>query len=488
MNGLAQLQATQLARKGRHGDNKLLHVSDTEIAALDGVASLLTGKPLPTNPETGAKEAFLFTPLLMPLLANAGVLGGALGTLASGALGTGLLAGGAGALEAAARGMDNPIEQGMMAGLTAGGASAVGSALGAAGQGAGVGAVGGDRLASMAMQNAQVMGEDAVTGAMMLPPSAQQAAMNQLIEQPFQDITGAPELFVGKFPKELLDAPYMDASYMNATPQSTTFTEYLKNTPVDTSVVPMPGAGDASYLAAPALPPASPAASADTLGAKLSSGIANTTDRFAQMGQGLRNIVTNDQALGTFLKDPRAQYGALALGAGYTGQSMLEQRQGMEAAAAEKEAESQREWDQAYDAIRQNYMTQTGGVPDYVASMRRGGYDPDYLRRAGLPYAKGGSVFPMQTGGFVMTNKAVKGAGSGSEEKGLMALKKHLGAKPIRGKGHGTSDSIDAKIDGKHQARVSNGEAYVPPEKVKKAGGSRKMYETMRRLEAARKG
>lgn len=470
MNGLAQLQATQLARKGRHGDNKLLHVSDTEIAALDGVASLLTGEPLPTNPETGAKEAFLFAPLLMPLLASSSALAGtALGGLMSGALGTGLVAGGAGALEAAARGMDNPIQQGIMAGLTAGGASALGSALGAAGQGAGVGAVGGDQLASMAMQNAQVMGTDAVTGAMMLPPSAQQAAMNQLIEQPFQGITGAPEL-------------------MNATPQSTAFTEYLKNAPVDASALPMPGAGDASYLAAPALPPASPAASADTLGAKLSSGIANTTDRFAQMGQGLRNIVTNDQALGTFLKDPRAQYGALAMGAGYTGQSMLEQRQGMEAAAAEKEAESQRKWDQAYNTIRQNYMTQTGAVPDYVASMRRGGYDPDYLRRAGLPYAKGGSVFPMQTGGFVMTNKAVKGAGSGSEEKGLMALKKRLGAKPIRGNGHGTSDSIPAKIDGKHPAKVSNGEAYVPPEKVKKAGGSRKMYETMRRLEAARRG
>ena len=97
-------------------------------------------------------------------------------------------------------------------------------------------------------------------------------------------------------------------------------------------------------------------------------------------------------------------------------------------------------------------------------------------------------MFPMQSGGFVMTNKAVKGAGKGDENDGLRTLQKHLGAKPIRGKGHGTSDSIPAKIDGKQPARVSNGEAYVPPEKVKKAGGSRKMYEVMRKLEANRRG
>jgi len=81
----------------------------------------------------------------------------------------------------------------------------------------------------------------------------------------------------------------------------------------------------------------------------------------------------------------------------------------------------------------------------------------------------------MKTGGFVMKASAVRGAGNGNAEKGLQKLKKDHGAKPIRGPGTGTSDSIAASIDGKHPAKLSNKEAYIPPKNVKSAGGAKKL-------------
>lgn len=88
-----------------------------------------------------------------------------------------------------------------------------------------------------------------------------------------------------------------------------------------------------------------------------------------------------------------------------------------------------------------------------------------YAAEGGLmhAYANGGAVrpFPMQDGGFVMTGDAVEGAG------GIEGLKRVLPeARPITGPGTATSDSIPATIRGRNgvtPAKVSNGEAYVPP-------------------------
>ncbi len=80
-------------------------------------------------------------------------------------------------------------------------------------------------------------------------------------------------------------------------------------------------------------------------------------------------------------------------------------------------------------------------------------------------YANGGKVwpFPMQDNGFVMTAKAVKGA-----EKlaagGITSLLPD--ATMVRGRGTGTSDEVPAYIQGENgrtPARLSNGEAYIPP-------------------------
>ena len=95
-------------------------------------------------------------------------------------------------------------------------------------------------------------------------------------------------------------------------------------------------------------------------------------------------------------------------------------------------------------------------------------------------YRQGGPV-RMEDGGFVMTKRAVDGAGG---PRGLAQMLP--GARPIRGPGTGTSDSIPATINGPRgqtPARVSNGEAYVPRRTVQNAGGAQQLYDLMNNLQ-----
>ncbi len=86
----------ELAKKGRFGDNQLLHVSGAEISGIEK----LIGRKLPRNPDTGAKEAFFFLPFLSALLAPAAAAApvAAAALPAAATAGTGLAAGAAGAL------------------------------------------------------------------------------------------------------------------------------------------------------------------------------------------------------------------------------------------------------------------------------------------------------------------------------------------------------------------------------------------------------
>lgn len=98
-------------------------------------------------------------------------------------------------------------------------------------------------------------------------------------------------------------------------------------------------------------------------------------------------------------------------------------------------------------------------------------------------YAQGGIV-ALEDGGFVMTKKAVDGAGGPGGIRRLVP-----GAQPLRGPGTGTSDSIPARIHsprGATPAAVSNGEAYIPPNRVQQAGGAPAMYSLMNKLQKGR--
>jgi hypothetical protein len=121
------------------------------------------------------------------------------------------------------------------------------------------------------------------------------------------------------------------------------------------------------------------------------------------------------------------------------------------------------------------------GKPD-GGTVGDGGYEsPDGDTNGGpSPFAQGGPV-RMEDGGFVLTERAVKGAGG---PRGLAAALPQ--ARMIRGPGTGTSDSIPATISGPRgqtPARVSNGEAYVPRRAVQAVGGPKRMYGLMSALE-----
>lgn len=97
------------AKHGRHGDNRLLHVSQEE---LDGLASLIPGGKLPKNPDTGLPEAFFFLPFL------AGLAGAA---AAPAAAATGLAATTAAAAPIAAAALPAATTAATAGGLTAAG-------------------------------------------------------------------------------------------------------------------------------------------------------------------------------------------------------------------------------------------------------------------------------------------------------------------------------------------------------------------------------
>ena len=151
-------------------------------------------------------------------------------------------------------------------------------------------------------------------------------------------------------------------------------------------------------------------------------------------------------------------------------------------------------WEREASAMRQ---APAGPVRGDV-SMEMAQIDP---ATGGLALAAGGQVpkfnGQLQDKGFVVPGDVVRHAdpmGKADKERGLQALHKSFGVEAIRGPGDAMSDSIPATIDGKEPARVANGEAYVRPENVARAGGgdvdqgSSRLYEIMDSLRQQRTG
>lgn len=500
MNGLAALQAKQVARKGRYGDDQILHVGSAEIAGLDNLARSIYGHELPRNPSTGQKEAFLFLPLLAPLLASSGVLGAGLTGL--GALGTGALAAGAGTLEAAARGMDDPLKQGLMSGLTAGAGSALTSGIMGAGapgadyalSGAPTGALGVSPVADVMSTPADFMTDytlgagspmslSATPAAPMTPPSAE--AANVLGESgdvgaAFNTAEAAPGVnnysLVGDSPVSInasapAGSPYSLAKAASPFPAEPDVFDYslVGDTPASLGAS-APAGTESEYSLLGSTPArlgrAVPEAGFFDNAGDLSAAGSKFSSDVSQFGTGLKKLATDDKALSAYLSDPMTQKGAIAGTVGLAGSSQLDAEAASRKSKEEREAEKKQKYDSIVGKIKQNYAD-VG---------RQGWWDqPGAL----ATFANGGQVFPMQSGGFVMPKYAVDAVGGGSNERGLAALAGSVKAKPIRGRGTGTSDSIPASIDGRRPAKVSNGEAYVPPKNVKKAGGAKQFYKVL---------
>tara|TARA_Y100001937_G_scaffold127753_1_gene201003 strand:- start:433 stop:2547 length:2115 start_codon:yes stop_codon:yes gene_type:complete len=98
----------EMAKYGRYGDTMLVHMNPAEVA---GIASLVPGGRLTTNPVTGQPEAFL--PLLLGFAAKG---------LGLSALGTGALVG------AGTAAVTGDLKRGILSGLTAGFGAGIGEA------------------------------------------------------------------------------------------------------------------------------------------------------------------------------------------------------------------------------------------------------------------------------------------------------------------------------------------------------------------------
>jgi hypothetical protein len=119
--------ASQLAAHGRNGDSTLVHMTPSEVHALQGLAAA-NGGHITINPDTGLPEANILKSLL-PMLAGLALGPAGLG-IASSALGAGAMVGGATALAT------GDLKKGLMAGLGAYGGAGLGGNLIGAGAGA----------------------------------------------------------------------------------------------------------------------------------------------------------------------------------------------------------------------------------------------------------------------------------------------------------------------------------------------------------------
>ena len=125
-----RMQAEALKRMGRGPDTQLIHMTDSEIDALNGLSALVFKEPLRTNPETGLPEAGMFKRLLPTILAigaatflgpmAGAALGGGTATALTTGIGSGLAAFGGHLAGQAVTGQDIDLGRAALAGVGSG--------------------------------------------------------------------------------------------------------------------------------------------------------------------------------------------------------------------------------------------------------------------------------------------------------------------------------------------------------------------------------
>ena len=171
--------ANNLAKYGRYGDSMLVHMNPIEV---QGIAALSPTGRLTTNPVTGQQEAFL--PFLVPLLGSflgKAALGNAIGSLAAGAVGSGL----ATALQT------GDLKKGLISGITGFGLGKILDAGSAAGE-IGKGIV--DSTAAVDASNQAISG--------LIPKALDAASLNLKTVGDVSNITGLTEGIAGTLGEE----------------------------------------------------------------------------------------------------------------------------------------------------------------------------------------------------------------------------------------------------------------------------------------------
>lgn len=522
MNGLPAL-AQDLASRGRNGDSMLVHMTPGEVQGLQALATTHGGS-LSVNPDTGLVEAN-FLKRLLPAIAGAaltigtggainpataGIIVGGAETLRTGNLGRGFMAGlgayggaglGAGFSAAGGATTTTPIvpgaEQAGVAGVPPGGfpsttAATTGSNFGTAATGAenvfSSGTTGETaRTAFLGQPSTATTPATGVGGysglakstlAASVPFMEQEQAAMPVPEDPYANYKGPY-----KPSDRAVRYPSADERRRLGTGEFTYFTP--------SNPIPYAEGGEVSPAQAQVLQNIAnvqnlaglPAIDASMFGAQPAA--ARPALRAGLVYNPIQNraasaIPTGEKSHGFKAVEyaDKPDLSGLDMGGGIFGQlkgNGLPPPQYSFDPTSQTLRPSQAYLDAIASRRQQIADEQAAAAAAQAASMGQGGFKT------------GGSVPTLEEGGFVLTKKAVDGLGGGDNKRGQQVAKKNLGAKPIRGPGTGTSDSIRTSIAGKQPALVSNGEAYVPEKKVKQNGGAKAFYELMARAEKAAK-
>ena len=131
-------------------------------------------------------------------------------------------------------------------------------------------------------------------------------------------------------------------------------------------------------------------------------------------------------------------------------------------------------------------MAYAGPSKPLTRTMVPGKYGPiaQYAAQGGImhAYANGGKV-QMEDGGFVMTKKAVDGAGGPQGIAQLLPGARMIGGPPDPTGRRDLTAAVIHGPNGSTPAKVSRGEAYVPKAVVEDHGGADKMYALMNSLQ-----
>jgi hypothetical protein len=191
---------------------------------------------------------------------------------------------------------------------------------------------------------------------------------------------------------------------------------------------------------------------------------------------GARAAFTSGQEINPFTDKPISV--GTAAGASFTGVAGMKTLDELEKAKEEA------------DKILKDAATRTEEEKEYARNILRN-YPIEYRRITG----KEVSEFGMAMGGRINSYDDEPGMDDGMMQGGIAALAKGgLPPRYLRGGGDGMSDSIRARIGGKQEARLADGEFVVPADVVSHLGngssnaGAKKLYAMMNRIRKSRTG
>jgi hypothetical protein len=466
--GLASA-AQHVQSQGRGDDKVLVHMTPGEVRGLQAIA-MQHGGSLTINPETGLVEAG-FLDSILPMVAGAALTigsGGVINPYMSAAIVggvTGLTSG--------------SLEKGLMAGLGAFGGAGIGTALAApavTGTQAGLQAAGQQALGTTALPAGVTAGGGAQASALM----QQNIAMGMTPAEAAAQIAGSASYApaaAANIPASIASPTAAQMAATNAAVPPQTMTQGLKSLIQDapgSRAAFMKEVGGATGLASKAAMAAAPLAGdlfsdeePDTGGKKPQEYVRPYSFDFNRADA-----------------DPEFKYRT-----GAPGESTAEQRyfapefKGLGVYKAGTEPGPSFYGKPTAEQLAL-YSKPKDSPLDPLESLKAGGFSPLGLKAGGLAgLGRGG----LRDGAFIVPADVVAHLGNGSNDAGQKILARGLGARPIKGKGDGMSDSIATSIEGKQPARVADGEAYIPPEVVKKVG-SKRLYAMMDKIRQARTG